>query len=112
MNPNLLIVLGTITGYCFDHKLPLLITSMKSDAVKEVRVSVSHAEGRAFDVSINGWSEAQIETFKRKFNKDFESVAAVSNSDGKPRLIVDHRAKDAHGNPSIRHFHVQVRRLE
>lgn len=67
------------------------------------RVSDSHAQGRAFDLSTRGWDEDSIAKFIEEFNRRYGSLAAIGGS-GNPALIVRHDT--GHGD----HFHFQINR--
>jgi len=67
------------------------------------RVSDSHAQGRAFDLSTRGWDEESIAKFIEEFNRRYGSLAAIGSS-GNPALIVRHDT--GRGD----HFHIQINR--
>lgn len=100
--PSLLIVFAGAYEYCSKRKLPFILSSLFSDRVSG-RVSKTHLEKRAFDLSVRGWTRTQIDDFILYMNEKFEHLAAISSSTGKPCLIppVDH------GNAP--HLHVQVK---
>lgn len=94
-------LIGFYLSFCYEHDLDCKITSLVND-YKGKRVSRSHAEMRAADLSVMSWSEFMIEKFVFEGNKKFKSVAAVSKRDGKPRAFVYH-------NGSGWHIHAQVK---
>lgn len=101
MRPRLMLVLSYISEYCKNNGMPLMITSLFTDYAGE-RVSKSHEDGRAFDMSIKNWPEREIDKFK-KHMKQFNKYGAYSRSDFKQRLVVDH------GKGDNRHLHIQVK---
>lgn len=102
VDPRLLELLSYFVAYSMKYNLPCVLTSIMDDAPG--RVSRTHAEGRAFDASVKGWTEQHIYRFVYKTNQKFEHIGAISASDGKSRALVYHDAGT--GN----HFHFQVRR--
>lgn len=104
MSPYLMSMFSYFLGYCLQHNLPCVITSIKDEA--KGRVSKTHEQGRAFDASVRGWSEFHIQRVIHLMNNKFKHIAAISASDGQPRAIVYHKVK---GNAW--HFHAQVRRF-
>jgi hypothetical protein len=90
--------------YASVRGLPVSITetvTTPEEDQKLKRVSKSHAEGRAFDLSTRGWDEQDIALFMKNFNQKYAAVAAIGGS-GKPTLIVRHDT--GHGD----HFHFQI----
>ena len=84
-----------------DNSLPVEITCIKQHIPG--RVSTTHKEGRAIDISVRGWSKFDIETVCDKINEKYESIAAISYSDMIPRACVYHEG-------TAYHIHLQVRR--
>jgi len=103
IHENLMILLTAFIMWCHQHGKPAVVTSMISDKVYG-RVSRTHAEGRAFDISVKGWSPKEIEKFVNYFNRTFKEIAAISKSDLKPRAAVYHQVE---GNAP--HIHLQVK---
>lgn len=112
MSPYLVIIIGHIALWCYQHNLPFVITSAKSDAVSVERVSDTHKEARAIDMSIRGWTKEDLDKFEATFELRFRHLAAISKKHGRPNLIEIHEAKDLHGNTQPMHIHLQVRRIE
>lgn len=102
MNPYLLKMLTSLALYCSEHQLPCVVTSIMDDA--EGRVSKTHEQGRAFDVSVRDWPELHIHRVVHQFNQKYKDVGAISSKDGKSRPVVYHKVD---GNAF--HFHFQVR---
>jgi len=78
------------------------VTSLEEDQ-KLKRVSSTHREGRAFDLSTRGWSKDQIDECVRVFGFKYRPIAAVGE-DGSPRLVYFHNAGTGD------HLHFQVAR--
>jgi len=100
LTPAAFILFTHAVLFCQEHRLALKITSLKSDRKKVKAVSTTHEEGRAFDISIKGWSEMLVHKFIFETNKYYVDIAAISYSDGIPRAAVYHD----------NHIHLQVRR--
>src|SRR3990167_760443 len=103
MNQALIIVLGYASYFCNLSNLPCLITSIFDEAIG--RQTDTHREGRAFDISVRNWGKEDIEEFIDFMNRRVGYLGAISNSDGKQRVVVYHKVK---GNEY--HLHAQVNR--
>lgn len=68
------------------------------------RVSSTHREGRAFDVSTRGWTKESIDECVRIFGFKYRHLAALGQ-DGNPRLVYFHNA----GTGDHLHFQVAKR---
>lgn len=97
---ELIMVLGQLMIFCHREKIPCKITSI--DRHIPVRKTRTHEEGRAVDISIKGWKEKKIDKLKKEF-KNLNYLGAISRSDNKRRLIIDHDVGLG------RHIHIQVR---
>lgn len=98
------IVLLSLYDYCLDKNIPLTVTETvttlaEDEALK--RVSNTHRTGRAFDISVIGWTESEILACCAYFNARYASLAATVN--GAPVLAV--YEKNAAGG---RHIHFQI----
>ena len=100
ISPHVFAMLSTVALYCTEFNLPLTITSLKEEV--KGRVSNTHRDGRAMDISVKGWPDLHIYRLKRILNRDFKEVAAISASDNKPRAAIVHAIE---GNAL--HFHLQ-----
>lgn len=103
LNPVALVVLFDMNFFCKLNNMPFKITSTVSTLSEDEaleRVSTTHLEGRAFDISVHGWTEKQIENFKYHFERKFAMYSA-KNKDGEDRLIVRHVG-------TADHLHVQI----
>ena len=106
IRPELRAILNDMGRYCDLSGREFVLTDLLSDAFSDAklgRVSTSHKEGRAADCSVNGWSEEFIAKFIEFFTDKYGHLGAVSKSDGKQRLIVDHVG-------TARHLHIQIKR--
>lgn len=86
------------------NNCPFMITESKTTEAEDRilhRVSKTHSEGRAFDVSYHNWNKENADKFIAYFSHKYAGIAAVTMSG--PTLIVFHDAGS--GN----HFHVQIR---
>jgi hypothetical protein len=104
MQPALMILFSRAFLYANEHQLPFRITSLISDRANVKSVSKTHEDGRAFDISVRGWSAVHIEKFVFMMNRDYADIAAISYTDHKPRAVVYHDYKNQGS-----HLHFQVR---
>lgn len=103
--PEAKMILEGAADWAFAKGLPFVITSSVSTYGEDMflrRVSASHREARAFDISIKGWSENDIKQFENNMTIAYRKYAAVSGSTGLPALVV------VHDNGNGRHIHVQL----
>lgn len=105
IQPALWILLTRTLLYCAEFSIPCKITSLISDREKVASQSTTHQEGRAFDLSVKGWSEFHIHRFLFIINSDYRDIAAISASDKNPRAAVYHSY-----NNQGDHIHLQVKR--
>ena len=105
MQPALMILFTATIIYCKEYKLPCKITSIKTDRKNVRSKSTTHEEGRAFDLSVTGWTEMHIHRFTYLMNSDYREIGAISASDRNSRSAVYHDY-DGQGD----HIHLQVRR--
>lgn len=75
--------------------------STEAEDLELKRVSSTHRDARAFDLSIHGWSLEFNIKFKEHFSEKYMDLAAVGK-DGVKRLIVEHDAGTGV------HIHVQL----
>lgn len=102
---SLCVILFTeLINFCKHRKLPLEITSLVNDRGNVKAKSSTHEDGRAFDVSLKGWSAFDIDDCVSYFNTYYRNIAAISSRDQKERAAV-------YGDPlHLDHIHFQVRR--
>lgn len=105
LHPQAQEIMNEMTDWCKGLNIPFVITETVTTAEEDKRlsrVSSTHREGRAFDVSTRGWKKAEIDEFMAHFDQKFLHVAAIGAKSGKAELIVHHDS--GHGE----HFHVQI----
>ena len=91
MKGMLVVVLGTLINWAdVNGRLPVTITQVKNDTA--VSVSKTHSTGRAFDVSVRGWTTEQMESCMKYMEKKIGHLGAYSKSDNKQRVCVLHDA--------------------
>jgi len=106
VKPNLLLIADFVVDYATDHDLPILFTSIIRPRIKGVSKSVTHEEGRAFDLSVRGWNRVLIDKLVILTNDKFH-IGAISITDGKEREAV---YEDGITAGLGAHLHFQVRR--
>ena len=92
--------------YCENRGYDFIVTSTVSTIAEDKklgRVSRTHRESRAWDVSTigAGWDGVFIKNFITHFSKKYADYAAI-NTKGEKRLIVNHNS----GNGP--HLHIQL----
>ena len=98
---NLLFLFAIFYQYATYHDLPVKVTSIMEHV--DGRLTKTHAQGRAIDLSLKGWTEEHIKDVSDILNTHCKDIAAISASDGVPRAVV------VHGKDENRHFHLQVK---
>lgn len=96
-----------MNAWAIERNLPFIITEAKTTKEEDAalnRVSGTHRDGRAIDVSVHGWSKDNISDFENEFNKSFKDIGAILKN-GYSKLVVYHN--NGNGN----HLHIQVRRV-
>ena len=86
------------------NNCPFMITESKTTTEEDAaikRISKTHSEGRAVDISYHGWNKENSDKFIACFSHKYASMAAITSNG--PKLIVFHDAGS--GN----HFHVQIK---
>ena len=101
--PAILPIFTYVVLYAKNNDLPCEITSLISDRKDVVAVSTTHKDGRAFDLSISGWSMFHIKRLVHNVNINFATIAAISFETGNPTAAIDKN----HGTGP--HIHFQVR---
>jgi len=100
LTPKMLLLLGAFTEYAYVRDLPVNITCMQEYVAS--RVTRTHLEGRAVDISVKGWSLEEINEAVTVLSIRHRIIAAFSERDGKPRAVIYHNVEGWH-------FHLQVR---
>lgn len=103
LNPWLIMVFGEFCAYAMRYNLPVIISSMIDEAPG--RVSATHEEGRAIDVSSKGWDRLHIERIKFHLNSKYGKEFGTAPKDIKPMVLVHHDAGTGY------HFHLQTKRF-
>jgi len=102
LTPKMLIVLGYASLFAQKNKLDFVITNIKHKF--EASKSNTHPEGRAIDVSVNGWSTEDADNLSLFLEQNCGELGAISASTGTRRLVVRHDI--GLGD----HIHLQVER--
>jgi hypothetical protein len=104
LSPELYFLFAYAYSYCKKYKLNFKITSLISDRGNTKSVSKTHEQGRAFDISVQGWNDVHIHRLVYLVNTKFKDIAAISAKDLQPRAAIFHNYK-GQGD----HIHFQVR---
>lgn len=100
-NPFLGIIFYYLVAWANEHKLPVIQTSVLGKA--KGRISKTHEEGRAIDISVRGWPEKLIQEIKNEMNSIYRDWGTCRPG-GIPKVFVYHDAGSGF------HIHLQVRR--
>ena len=108
MTSSLRVVFFDVKRYCEENGLEFLITSFISTVEEDEelqRISLSHRQGRAFDISIKNWPTVEQDKFIDYYNNKspLRKLGAYSIADNKQRLTVIHNSGFGW------HIHVQVK---
>ena len=93
-------VLFDFADYCRANDLPCLITSLMEDV--KYRKSLTHIQGRAFDASVRGFSEEDIQALLLEFNGKYANQVGTAPKGKDPKVVI------CHGD--AKHLHFQIRR--
>ena len=107
LSPAIMLILADLILYCEQNQLPCVISDAVTDLTEDQalnRVSSTHREGRAFDLSLKGWTRDQWNDCRRIMASKYRHLAAV-DAQGEPNLIVVHDA----GTGNHMHFQVHKR---
>lgn len=107
LHPTTVKLICEFIEYCEEKSLPCSITDTISTLEEDQRlkrVSDTHRTARAFDASIHGWNDTQIQECVAHFNNKYPELGALSQ-DGKQRRLVY-----VHDAGTGMHFHFQIRR--
>ena len=103
VSPSLRVLGYELVDYCKVHSLPITITSIIRPMIPGISKTDIHGKGRAFDVSVRGWTNAQAIECEEYLNENFsESLGAISIETGRPRACL------YHGGTGL-HLHIQCR---
>lgn len=104
---NLKFIILDMASYFNANGHEFIITDVLSEVQEDKklkRISSSHREGRAVDVSVRNIPEDFLQTFEEKFEKMYANEAAISKVSGLPNLIVHHNVGSGD------HLHIQVKK--
>lgn len=106
VKPNLLLLANAFVDYCDKNNLPVRFTSIIRAGIKGISVSKTHIEGRAFDCSVIGWSDDDINKCQDYFNENYSNIGAIpfGGNKGMPCVYEDGITKGTGA-----HFHFQVK---
>lgn len=107
---NLLVLADYVIAHCETYNLPVIFTSIIRPKIKGVSKTDIHAKGRAFDLSVRGWSKEDIKFLVDAVNEKF-TIGAISLRDGQEREAVFEDAEFDKEGDQVKwpHFHFQVR---
>ena len=104
LHPILQKILASMALYCHTHSMPFVITSTVSTLEEDQRinrVSSTHREARAADISVRGWDAFESADFVKLFNKEYGKYGAISKATGKSKLVYMHVG-------TAPHLHIQI----
>lgn len=84
---NLVLMALAVAFFCSKRGLPLLFSSIIREGIPGVSVSKTHIEGRAFDISVMGWTERDILDLVHWMNETF-NIGAISARTGEENEVV------------------------
>ena len=85
--------------FCKQNGIPCKISSLISDRENVEAVSKTHETGRAFDLSIKGWTKTHIHKYCFFMNSNYSDWGAIGKTSGKSIVALYHN----------NHIHVQCR---
>lgn len=106
IHERLKFILNDMARWVDAHGYSFIVTDLLSDAFSDKRlgrISTSHLEGRAADVSIQGWPV----DFQKKFEAFFES--AYKNEAAFSKRTMQNNLIEIHDNGNGAHAHIQIR---
>lgn len=106
VDKDLVLLAYFYVGYARALGLPILFTSIIRAMIAGVSKTDIHADGRAFDFSVVGWTRKHIDDFVLQINSQF-TVGAISKKDGVEREAV---YEDGITQGRGAHVHCQVRK--
>lgn len=95
VHPDLLLIAWSVVLVCRRRGLPILFTSIRRGRIAGVSISDTHAQGRAFDISVRGWSTDDIDEVLVEVNREHAKLRGAFKKGDllTPRaLIYEHRA--------------------
>lgn len=109
VNPKLIDAAIFVLDWAAEYKLPVVFTSIIREKLP-VSKSNTHAEGRAFDISVRGWTTDHIDDLLADSRTFLKNIGALAYREGKlisTPAVYHHEVKD--GVDYGAHFHFQVR---
>jgi hypothetical protein len=106
LDEALLVVLAFAKMYANKYRLPFQFNSIHSDLPPADRTSNIHAQKRAIDVDVDGWSELHRQKLTKFLNGLFGARWGTKKWGSPNTTKVCLYGDDAH----LDHFHFQVRR--
>ena len=85
---SLLVVLGYVLMFCEETKLPCMVTNIHEEFSQSS--SKTHPQGRAFDLSIRGWTIEDIQNCMSYVELLAGDLGAISYRDLRQRVVVHH----------------------
>lgn len=107
LSPAAFMILCDVIIWSIQRQINLVISDAVSDLSEDMalnRVSSTHREGRAFDISTRDWKKDDVDDCISFFAAKYRYIAAVGD-DNEPRLCVFHNA----GTGDHIHFQVHKR---
>jgi len=104
LHPIAMMILCDMLFWAKTNDCPFVVTDTVSTEAEDLelkRVSSTHRDARAFDISLREWDATLKQRFITHFRLKYDIYSAMGK-DGKNRLIVEHDAGT--GN----HLHVQL----
>jgi hypothetical protein len=104
LSPAAMLVLADVLLWCSEKGLNPIVSGAASTLFEDQvlkRVSATHREGRAFDISARGLTKENIDEIIRVFSAKYRYLAALGK-DGQPKLCYFHNAGQGD------HIHFQV----
>ena len=104
--PALIRAVGEMCCWAHEKGMPFVITETLSNEKRDkkrgiFRISATHSQARAIDLSLHGWDKDLIMDFLDWFNIRLESIACLTH--GGQRIIA------VYGPPNhMDHIHIQV----
>jgi hypothetical protein len=105
LHPVLIGAIADMALWINRNSLSCIITDTISTHIEDVklkRVSASHRQRRALDMSSKNWPDKLIKDFEATFNEKYKSIGSISQKDLKPRMVL------YHNNGNGAHFHIAL----
>jgi hypothetical protein len=103
---DLLLIADWFVDYCSLMNLRCQFTSIIRPKIKGISKTDIHADKRAFDVSLIGWTDSDARDCALTAGRELQGLGAISAKDGRERVCV---FEDGIHAGKGRHLHFQVR---